>query len=119
MEWINVEERMPEVIWTEHEDGKKYWSPQVVLIHAVFTLKDGSTFPAIASGEYDNTGIPEKWKTCLDYFDNECPFNGLDFRSVTMKKVTHWMPLPPPPFLPVYYDEISEMPSDVLEKVKH
>lgn len=49
-------------------------------------------------------------------YDNETwtPFYG----DHSIKNVTHWMPLPPPPSRLVYCDEISEIPSDVLANVK-
>lgn len=97
MEWISVKEKMPNVIWTEHEDGKKYFSPQTVLVHAILHLKSGEQHATICVAEYDNSGIPEEWRTVLDYYDDEAPWGGLDYHSVILQEVTHWMPLPKTP----------------------
>ena len=70
-DWISVDERLP-----ESEDWVVVW----------YQDKDGDYFPTV--GAYRSYGsLPRQWVTDVDNSELAYP----------PEKITHWMPLPPPP----------------------
>lgn len=92
MEWISIKDRLPPVEWSEpDEKGKRYSSDIPVLILREITCPNGKKFNSIVVGELDTGGVPDRW--IIGYYTVTEEY-GLEFESVEIDDVTHWMPLP-------------------------
>lgn len=95
MKWISVQERLPPVKWSApNEEGKSYFDSIPVLILRETILPNGEKIKSVAVGEYDTQVIPERW--FIGYY-TLCDKNILEFESIDIDDVTHWMPLPNKP----------------------
>jgi hypothetical protein len=89
MKWISIQESLPPVDWFESGEGRLF-SPRVVLLKRTLETRGGAR-QVVSVGEYDNTGIPEQWRT-WDDFVNDDGYEDCDSRVV--EDVTHWMEIP-------------------------
>lgn len=96
MEWISVEERLPEAhknVLVHYVNGfgkyrivKAFYAPQ----YTIESDPEGDAYDEYHE-ESDTFYLREGWYECIDNWDEWSSIN------ITEGKVSHWMPLPPKP----------------------
>lgn len=82
MDWISVNDRLPDLFKAVCSDGSKFFASEDVLAFCV-----------------DNYGEKRQIVACFEKDDTGCLYTGwLEASEGTqLSSVTHWMPLPEPP----------------------
>ncbi len=88
-----MKDGLPDVDWHEYPNGKRSFSPRVILLLRDLKFRGGSRL-VVSVGEHDTSGIPDCWRTWDDFVDEE---GYEDCESRIVDDVTHWMYLPSMP----------------------